>query len=364
LSERQHFATLDGLRGVAAIMVVTLHVLHPFDITLSPHAGLAVDFFFCLSGFVVAYAYENRLLGTMSFVEFAVARIIRLYPMILAGLLLGSAVYIVRAAALHHQSPVTPNFLLAVICEALLVPIPPILGESWPDITPFDTPAWSLFFEVFANFAYAVFVARLTKPPVMTFLLILGAVIVVAQAYVLGGVTGGGSWHDLGEGFGRVLFPFLCGVFLYRRWNARRPGAHLQLAPLVPIALLAVLLCPSPPSVRWLYESCAVVVVFPLIIGAGALDAPGPRATSIYLFLGRLSYPLYILHYPLIRLFSKFARANDLHGSGFSLLILAEILSAIGFSFVVMKFFDEPVRDWLRRKWRSRRQINARPLPS
>ena len=169
MSERQHFATLDGLRGIAAIVVVTRHVLHPFDITLSPHSALAVDFFFCLSGFVIGYAYENRLLlGAMSFGQFVVARIIRLYPLILGGLLLGAVVYVVRATALHHQSPFTPNFLIALISEALLVPIPPILGDDWPEITPFDTPAWSLFFEVFANFAYALFVTRLTKPPVMT----------------------------------------------------------------------------------------------------------------------------------------------------------------------------------------------------
>ena len=266
-------------------MVVTLHVLHPFDITLSPHASLAVDFFFCLSGFVLAYAYENRLLDTMSFADFAVARIIRLYPMILAGLLLGASVYIVRAAAMHHQSPVTPDFLLAMIGEALLVPLPPILGESWPDITPFDTPAWSLFFEVFANFAYALFVVRLTKPPVMTFALILGAIIVSRPSLCLGWRRWRGNLAPLE----RRLWPRVLSVPLrrvpIRRWNAQPSGAPPRLAPFVPVALLAVLLCPSPLSVRWLYDSCAVLVVFPLIICAGAIDAPGLRATSIYLFL-------------------------------------------------------------------------------
>jgi peptidoglycan/LPS O-acetylase OafA/YrhL len=357
LSERQHFATLDGLRGVAAIMVVTLHVLHPFDISLSPHAGLAVDFFFCLSGFVIGYAYENRLLGTMSFVEFAVARIIRLYPLILVGLLLGFLVAVAKATT-AHQPAFIPNLLIVTALEALFVPFPPSLGLGWPELPPLDPPAWSLFFEFCANFAYAAFVTRLTKsvlPPLLGF----GATIVFVQAYALGGVDGGNHWHGFYEGFGRVFFPYLCGLVLYRLWCARPLGCLARLAPITPIALFAVLACPVSPSVNWLYESLVVVVAFPLIVRAAALDAPGPRTTAIYLFLGRLSYPLYILHYPLIRVFSNFARAHDLHGIQFWLLIAAEFSSAIGFSFVVMKCFDEPVRDWLGRKWRSRRQINA-----
>jgi peptidoglycan/LPS O-acetylase OafA/YrhL len=295
----------------------------------------------------------------MSFAEFAAARVIRLYPLILAGLLLGAIVFIAKAV-MSHQSPFTPNFLIAVILEAFLVPMPPILREAGPEITPFDPPAWSLFFEFLASFVYAAIVTRLTKP-VMTFLLGFGALVVFVQAYVLGGVSGGGAWRDLGEGFGRVFFPFLCGLFLFRRWNARPLVRRATLASLTPLALLAVLLCPVPPSMKWLYESLAVVVVFPLIISAGALDTPGNRAKSFYLFLGRLSYPLYVLHYPLvIRPFSHFARAHDLHGFRFCLLIAAEMLTAIGLSLLVMKFFHEPVRAWLTRRWRSWRSTMTR----
>src|ERR1700676_1910725 len=102
LSERQHFATLDGLRGVAAIVVLASHCINVFGFSwLIPHAGQAVDFFFCLSGFVIGYSYEKRLLGTMSFPEFVVVRIIRLYPLILVGLLLGSTVFIAKMLVAH-----------------------------------------------------------------------------------------------------------------------------------------------------------------------------------------------------------------------------------------------------------------------
>jgi peptidoglycan/LPS O-acetylase OafA/YrhL len=95
--------------------------------------------------------------------------------------------------------------------------------------------------------------------------------------------------------------------------------------------------------------------VFPLITSAGALDVPGPRVSALYLFLGRLSYPLYILHYPFIHVFSNFVRSHSLHGIQFWLLIAVEMLSAAAFSFAVLKFFDEPLRAWLSRKWRALR---------
>ena len=61
-----HFVILDGLRGAAALMVVWYHVFEGFafaegsSITTFNHGYLGVDFFFMLSGFVIAYAYNNR----------------------------------------------------------------------------------------------------------------------------------------------------------------------------------------------------------------------------------------------------------------------------------------------------------------
>ena len=179
-------------------------------------------------------------------------------------------------------------------------------------------------------------------------------------AFAAGGAAGWLIVHALAPQWNDPLVCFLgggiLGLLLYRLWSTSPLGGLARFAPITPIALFAVLTCPVSPSVNWLYESLVVVVAFPLIVRAAALDAPGPRTTAIYLFLGRLSYPLYILHYPLIRVFSNFARAHDLHGTQFWLLIAAEILCAICFSLVVIKLFDEPVRDWLGRKWRSWRQ--------
>jgi len=352
LLERHHFATLDGLRGIAAFLILGLHVLSPFDLkSWLPHAHLAVDFFFCLSGFVIAYAYEARLHSTMTFREFAVARIIRLYPLILVGLLFGFFVFAGKEVR-SHEAPFRSYSLVALLLEVFLVPFPPMHAELWPELMPYDPPAWSLFFEFVANFAYAVLVTRLTKFALST-LLVFSAFVVLAQAYIMDGVAGGNIWHTFLFGFGRVVFPFFCGVFLFRCRIDTSVTAPFKFSSISPLAILVVFLCPVPQSINWLYEGLSVTILFPLIITAAAMDTPQQHLASAYLFLGRISYPLYVLHYPFVHAFSHLIREYSLHGIAFWGMIGGEMISAVGLAFVVMRFLDEPIRRWLTDEWSS-----------
>src|ERR1700689_3841794 len=86
-SGKEHFEVLDGLRGTAAFLIVLFHVFnYPFGfrppLHLMHHAYLAVDFFFGLSGFVVAYAYDDRwtLFGSLRCPSI---RLIHLHPLVL-----------------------------------------------------------------------------------------------------------------------------------------------------------------------------------------------------------------------------------------------------------------------------------------
>jgi hypothetical protein len=90
-SARSHrFHLLDGLRGFAAILVVLYHMPPYLQRWFAcPNAFLAVDFFFCLSGFIIAYSYEDRILRGMSFRDFCSSRLIRLYPLYFLGSLFG-----------------------------------------------------------------------------------------------------------------------------------------------------------------------------------------------------------------------------------------------------------------------------------
>src|SRR6478609_5352395 len=92
LKTKQHFAILDGLRGVAALGVVVFHFMEWIFPDPSKnfigHGFLAVDFFFCLSGFVIGYAYDDRIqeMGRGAFFK---ARLIRLHPLVVLGSVLG-----------------------------------------------------------------------------------------------------------------------------------------------------------------------------------------------------------------------------------------------------------------------------------
>lgn len=102
---RPHYVVLDGLRGVAALVVLGFHVFEafatsPFDQKFN-HGYLAVDFFFMLSGFVIGYAYDARWRGNgnpggMTTADFFKRRLVRLHPMICVGALLGIVSFFVQ----------------------------------------------------------------------------------------------------------------------------------------------------------------------------------------------------------------------------------------------------------------------------
>src|ERR1700754_3533814 len=99
LQTKQHFEILDGLRGIAALAVVTFHFMEwaysDYSKNFIGHGFLAVDFFFCLSGFVIGYAYDDRI-GKMGVWEFFKSRLIRLHPLVILGSILGLIAFYVN----------------------------------------------------------------------------------------------------------------------------------------------------------------------------------------------------------------------------------------------------------------------------
>src|SRR5690349_1243138 len=97
LKTRQHFKILDGLRGIAALSVVIFHFMEiavpDYRKDFIAHAYLAVDFFFCLSGFVMAYAYDEKL-KKIGLKRFFTLRLIRLHPLVVIGSVIGLVAFI------------------------------------------------------------------------------------------------------------------------------------------------------------------------------------------------------------------------------------------------------------------------------
>ena len=93
---KPQYAILDGLRGVASLVVVAFHLFEAHAAShadqIINHGYLAVDFFFVLSGFVIGYAYDDRW-GRMTYRDFFKRRLIRLHPMVVMGMLIGAAAF-------------------------------------------------------------------------------------------------------------------------------------------------------------------------------------------------------------------------------------------------------------------------------
>jgi peptidoglycan/LPS O-acetylase OafA/YrhL len=332
-ADQRRFVVLDGMRGVAAIAVAMLHSAQIiFGDKDWRAAYLAVDFFFCLSGFIVAHAYSERLQsGSMTVREFGVRRLGRLYPLFLVGVAIGAI-----ATLGAHVDRLGYVSLLSV-ATLLLVPAGFLFGQQ---AYPTNNPLWSLTFEFFANAAYAVIAQRS-----VTFWNVLTALLAVALVCA---VLLYGELHRIGYqdplafclGLARVGFPFAAGVLIYR-CALHKKGPSFGFA--LPTGALAILLLAFPQDVPSI-ELCAVLIVIPTLIWVGSRADPG-RAAPVLHWLGLLSYPFYIIHQPILRL----ARHLPHHTDAEIWAAASGGIAASGvLAYALLRWFDDPVQARLR----------------
>ena len=289
--DRVTFDVLNGLRGVAAITVVNMHFSLYFGAFHPANVAPAVDFFFVLSGFVIAHAYEGRLLAGMAWRQFLLARVIRLYPLFLLGLLEG-----VLGSLLLASPALTGRYLGTVALNAVMLPLPVALDPITKPLFPLNFPAWSLFVELLANLAYAALAPRLGNR-LLAVLVCLGFLGLVVTGLTAGTLDQGTERLQILGGLARVTFSFFAGVSLHRLWLVRPTRVALHPALMFILVLLPLMLKPAAP-LGWLYELAVLTLYMPAIVWLGA----GSRANGIWLpvsvTLGALSYPLYMIHAP------------------------------------------------------------------
>lgn len=130
---KPHYPLLDGLRGVAAFIVVWYHIFEGFQfaggkptIDFINHGYLAVDFFFILSGFVIGYAYDDRWGKTLTLGGFFRRRLIRLHPMVVMGATIGLISFLLTGMERWDRTTSTLSMtFLAFICSCLMIPALP-----------------------------------------------------------------------------------------------------------------------------------------------------------------------------------------------------------------------------------------------
>lgn len=370
---KPHYELLDGLRGVAALLVVWYHLFEAF--ATSPvdqrfnHGYLAVDFFFLLSGFVIGYAYDERWGRGLRMRDFIKRRLIRLHPMVVLGALLGAAAFFVQGSVRWNGEPVSTGMVLAaLLCGLLLIPAWPGAGHEVRgngEMYPLNGPSWSLFFEYLGNLLYMLLLRRLPTRWLTLLVALTGAAL---ATFAIGDLSGYGhlgvGWTLAGSNFPggmlRLLFAFPAGLLLARRFRPVRIRGAFWLCSLSLAVLLAMPYVGSEQNhlFNGLYDTLSTLLLFPLLLWLGASGHATDAATArICGFLGDISYPLYMVHYPSMYLFYAWVWN---HGYTFSEVwpVAAALFAGnILLAWFVLKIYDEPLRRLLTaRLLRPRRQ--------
>ena len=275
---KNHYVILDGLRGVAALMVLLMHLfeghtggdLHKMIIN---HGYLAVDFFFLLSGFVVAYAYDDRWGGVTQW-EFYKRRLVRLQPMVILGSIIGAALFVFQIDPFYPLAAGASlwQVLLLMVIGFTLIPVPPSLDvRGWGETFPLNGPAWSLFFEYCANILYAAGLYRLSNRWLGVLVAIAGAALFHLAVFGERGDLVGGwtlTWEGVYIGFVRLLFPFFAGVLMMRLGMRIRVKGAFWTSSLLLIVALSLPRFGGTANLwmNGLYEALCVLVIFPLVV--------------------------------------------------------------------------------------------------
>lgn len=368
---KPHYELLDGLRGVAALLVVWYHVFEGF--ATSPidqrfnHGYLAVDFFFILSGFVIGYAYDDRWQTTMTVRNFFKRRLIRLHPMVVLGAVLGAITYCIQGCEKWDGTHVSVSMvLLAVLLNLFLIPAVPGSGPEVRgngEMYPLNGPSWSLFFEYIGNILYALFLRRLS---VKALTVLVGLAAIALASFALFNFSGYGhlgvGWtlmdYNLIGGFLRMLFSFSIGLLMSRVFKPIHIRGAFWICALSLAGLMSVPHLGGMESLwmNGLYDSLCTIVFFPILVYLGASGKTTDKGSSkICEFLGNISYPLYIVHYPFMYLFYAWLWEGKLTFAETWPVAWALFFGNILLAYLCLKLYDEPVRRWLGRKFLARK---------
>lgn len=378
-SDKPRYTLLDGLRGVGAIIVILFHFGEAFATSwtdqMMNHGYIAVDFFWILSGFVIGYAYDSRWGKGMTSGRFMVRRVIRLHPMVLLATILGFIAYLIQGSVRWDGTPVPLGAVLtALLLGLIMIPAIPstaadVRGNA--EMFPLNGPQWSLFFEYIGSILYALALHRLSTQWLRVWVIASGiGTVWCTLANFSGGYTMGYGWSILGYdvipcggfvgGFMQMSFCFGIGLLMSRGFRQRRPvrGSFWICSALLATmcALPYITADGSVTVVNGIYDLTCTLLILPAIVWLGARGVTTDRfSSSLCEGLGRLSYPVYIIHYPIMYLFYSWVWTNHITFSQAIPVMGCILVSIPVLAWIALKFYDEPVRRWLSARWLGKR---------
>jgi peptidoglycan/LPS O-acetylase OafA/YrhL len=343
---REELPALTGLRILAALAVAVWHAGH-FMPAMPPvlnHFYLGVDLFFILSGFIIGHVYWRDFLqpswhGYGRFVALRLARIWPAHVAVVAALMLTA----VAAASLTGQGTADwQRFVPELVRHFFLV-------HNW-DQTRVNFPSWSVSAEFFAYLLFPLQVMlfrRLDNP----FLLALSVPLALLLCWSVTTLAFGFALAEPGPIANiRVVCEFAMGVALWRLW---RSGAADRL-PWTAIVWLSlggmVLIAALTPSLHVL-DYAIVLLMAPLLLGLAQAPATGLLASKPMVYLGAISYSVYLVHVPadlLVRgLVTLLAPLLDGRRQGWDIIACSIGLALLGGA-ILFHVVEKPARLWLR----------------
>lgn len=358
IKTKQHYEILDGLRGTAAILVVIGHIIQ-MRFTNGGHLNnpiihsyLAVDFFFCLSGFVIAYAYDARW-DKFTVFEFLKQRIIRLHPMVVLGVIIGLLCYIFDPFLANSRKGASgfSDIVISFIAAMFLMPSETLNGRA--NLThSLNSPHWTLLQEYIANFFYAVILRRLNNA-MLLFLVVISGLALLQAGHWYNTLNTGYSFKTLWVAPIRLSFSFLMGLLLFRI----KDYVKLPKLGFITLSFLLLLSFAAPRFTRFekigmngLYDAAIIIILFPLMILCGAHFKNG-IFRNFANTIGKLSYPLYAIHFPIMGIYASYVLYTKPHGLPATLVAVVITPIIIYLGWIAYKYWDEPVRAWLRKKF-------------
>jgi len=339
------FSYLDGIRGLAAIFILTRHTPE-YWVNSFYRSYLAVDLFFILSGFVIAHAYDRKLAdNTLNTRKFMLVRFIRLYPIYFLSWILCSAIIIKQILSHDYSDFQIYSFFKVIIFSAFFIPSH-MPGDN--SLFPMNGPTWSLFFELVVNLIYVIVRPKLTDRTLI-FIILIAWFFMAVSAYHHGNLDTGYKWtiESYIAGASRALYGIFLGLLLHRWRFSFSKFKILRISPWYSFLIVGVMLA-SPNLGRFdaLVDIILVTTIIPFSVMVASKNNP-TRFEGILLLLGMASYPIYILQVPISEVISYLLHYTVKSYAPAAGLIL--IFMLITLSYYVDKLYDSPLRKHLNR---------------
>ena len=338
-NQNQRFDALDGLRGLAALVVMLCHYSQFFGMNWFKNAATAVDLFFVLSGFVIAHSYGNRIINGMQFHKFFMMRLLRLGPLNLLAIMIGCLTFITMDYIVYRNYQISDLILAKAVAFGATF-IPYLNPYSWPygnygeigGVFPLNLPAWSLFYEMLAYIIFFGYIFFIRKLPGLVFCC-LSFFFFLSVIIYYGDTNPGWSESNLYQGIIRVIGDFFIGTLIYQfPLNENKLNKTICLL----CFIIAFSLFFTGNNYAVIFN---IFIVIPLLIWSmGSISVSGP-IKSICKFLGFISFPIYILHIPVITVILHQRKLINyfFENIRFPVLILFILFASIIFAYLDLK---------------------------